>query len=374
MRTVPAVLAALSLTVFGCSVSEVDPHATVRISGHALDPRGRPLADTTVLLFKQADIGEILVGTTLAIGTLSTVCLLPDPPAVCNEARTATTDENGRYEFELKGADTQGTMGTESTLSVVFSGSGGQGSTSVRFTVKDTSVTVPDARLWKAAPQAPAASGPIRLSWSPLPTATGDDAAYSVQLFDAGSGSVFWSQAASGTEATVDPRMLEDRPGSMAVNASTSLSGGSGTGDVHASYLSARLPVEDTAGVPPSRGRRCAAVLGTKPGLAPPPATCPMTDGNLTTAAMLGGVARRTVTGVVVDLGLVRPVDLVVARGFAGQIIVELSTDGTAWEPVGSEQGTTVAVEPSDGTTARFVRVRSPVGLDATLAREVSVW
>jgi len=374
MRGVPAVLMAFSLTVVGCSVSDVDPDATVRISGHALDARGRPLADAEVLLFKQADIGEILIGTTLAIGTLSTICLLPDPPAICNEARKATTDEDGTYEFELKGSDTQGTLGTESTLNVVFSGPEAQGSTSVSFTVKDTAVTVPDARLWKAAPRVSDAGGALRLSWSPLPKAAGKDAGYSTQLFEGDTGSVFWSQAASGDEASVDPRLLEDRDGSVAVNATTSLSGGSGTGDVRANYLSARLPVEDSAGAPPSRGQPCAAVVGTKPTLGEPPEVCPMTDGDLTAAARLEGLGKKAVSGVVLDLGSVRPVDLVVARGFAGQFLVEVSTDGKVWQPVGSELGRTVAVTPPGRPSARFVRVRSPAGLDESLAAEVSVW
>ena len=374
MQRVPAVLMALSLTAIGCSVSDVDPDATVHISGRALDAKGRPLSGAKVLLFKQADLGEILIGTTLAIGTLSTICLLPDPPAVCNQATTATTDQNGRYEFELKGSDTQGTLGTESTLNVVFSGAKAQGSTSVSFTVKDTSVTVPDARLWKGAPQLDDDGEQIELSWSSLPPAAGDDPGYSVQLFDTDTGSLFFSEAASGGAATVDSRLLEDRSGSIAVNAGAELSGGSGTGDVRASYLSARLPVEATAGAPPSRGRPCAAVLGTKPTLGAVADTCPMTDGDLTTAGHLTSPGKKTVTGVVLDLGSVRPVDLVVVRGFAGTFLVEISTDGTTWQPIGTEQGRTVALDPANTPTARFVRVRAPSGLDESLAYEVSVW
>jgi hypothetical protein len=374
MRRVPVVLMALSLTALGCSVSDVDPDATVRISGRALDAQGRPLSGAKVLLFKQADLGEILVGTTLAIGTLSTICLLPDPPAVCNKARTVTADQNGEYEFELKGSDTQGTLGTESTLNVVFSGPAAQGSTSVSFTVKDTTVAVPEARLWKAAPQLSDSDGQIRLSWKPLPAAAGGDAGYSAQLLDGETGSVFFSQSASDDEATVDPRLLEDRPGSIAVNAGTSLSGGSGTGDVRAYYLSAPLPVDDTAGAPPSRGRPCAAVIGTAPTLGDPPETCPMTDGDLTTLAGLRAPGKKVVTGAVIDLGSVRPIDLVVTRGFAGQFLVEVSTDGTTWQPVGSELGRTVAIDPAGTPSARFVRVRSPTGLDQSLASEISVW
>jgi len=374
MRRVPTLFAALSLAVAGCSTSSVDPDATVHISGRALDASGRPLSGATVLLFKEADIGEVVVGTVLAIGTLSTVCLLPDPPAVCRKARTTTADEDGRYEFELRGSDTQGTLGTESTLNVVFAGAPRKGSTTVGFAAKDTSVTLPDARLWKALPEVSRPSGRIGLSWSPLPKATGGDAEYSAQLFESDTGAATWSQPATGGLASIDPRILEDRSSSVAVGARTTLPGGTNTGTVQASYLSARLQVDATAGAPPSRGRPCAPVRGPTARLGDPPDDCPMTDGDLTTPAGLRTRGTAVVTGVVVDLGLVRPVDLVVVRGFAGQFLVEVSTDGRIFQQVGTQIGTTVAVTPSGRPRARYVRVRSPAGVDESLATEVSVW
>src|SRR5690349_11920120 len=124
MRRLSAVVASLSVAVTGCSFSKVDPNADVSISGTALDASGKALTNTKVLLFKQADIGGVLFGGILALGSLGTVCLLPDAPAICNKARTATTDSRGRYHFHLKGEDTQGRLGTEATLHVALSGAG----------------------------------------------------------------------------------------------------------------------------------------------------------------------------------------------------------------------------------------------------------
>jgi hypothetical protein len=371
MRRVPVLAVALCLAATGCSTSDIDPDATVRISGRALDAAGKPLSDTSVLLFKQADLGELLVGTVLAIGTFSTVCFLPDPPAVCAKAHQSTTDADGRYEFELEGSDTQGTLGTRSTLSVVFAGRSAQDGTAVSFTAEDPEIDLPDARLWRARAEVSRPPGEIALSWSPLQT--GDDVDYTVRLFDE-TGTTFWSDAASGERASVDARILEDRSGEIAIDAASPLSGGTGAGDVFASRSSARLPVEATAGAPPSRGGACAAVTGSRGRLAAPEASCPLTDGDLATPAGVRVGAEKVVTGYVIDLGAVRPVDLVVARGFAGQILVEVSTDGTTYQPVGSEQGTTITVEPAGAPSARYVRVRSALGLDQSLAAEVSAW
>jgi hypothetical protein len=368
MRRVPALLASLSLAVTGCSFSSVDPDETVRVSGRALDAAGKPLADTKVFLFKQADVGEVIFGSVLAVGTLSTICLLPDAPAICAKARTATTDSDGRYSFDLKGSDTQGTLGTASTITVTFSG--GQSSTTVSFTAKDPEIDLGEARLWNALPRVSQGSGQIRLSFAKLPG--GGKATYSAQLFEAKGASALWTQPVSGSSATLDARILEDRAGSVAAGATSSVPGTSGGGKVRASYLSARVPVNATAGTPLSRGRRCAPVTGTAPAKDARFTSCAMTDGDLDKPAHLsaGGV----VTGAVIDLGSVRPVDLVVARGFSGQVLVELSDDGRTYRTVATNSGSAVALEVPGGQRARYVRLRSPSGLDESLASEISVW
>jgi hypothetical protein len=80
------------------------------------------------------------------------------------------------------------------------------------------------------------------------------------------------------------------------------------------------------------------------------------------------------VTGVVVDLGRAKPVNLVVARGFSGQFLVEASTDGKEYRTFATGTGPAYAARPTGRVVARYVRLRSPVGLDQSLSSEVSVW
>lgn len=377
MRTAPAALTAsvlaLATATAGCSFSSVKADADVHITGRALDANGKPLANTKVLLFKQADIGEVIFGTVFTLGTLGAACLVPGAPSICDKAHTATTDANGTYDFTVKGSDTQGSLGTEATLSVVFSGGAQKTSTTVSFAAKTTSVTLPDARLWAAGAHR-TRRGPLSVAWSPLPGTAGTGSSYSVQLY-AGTGQApVWTQAASGSAATIDPRIQEGVNGAMTVAASATLPSGTGTGDVHASYLSARLPAPAVGHeVPISRNQPCAPVTGTAPAVTGHYTRCNATDGDLTNPARLVHQGGGVVDGVAIDLGRSRPVSLVVARGFTGQYIVEISSDGHTWSTVTTSSGTSAITVP--GTPhARYVRLRSPVGLDESLSAEVSVW
>jgi hypothetical protein len=366
------------LCVTSCHFSKVNPQATVVITGRAVDSSGRALADAQVRLFKEGDLGEVVLGSVLAVGTMGLVCLLPGAPAPCRSAHAATTDANGGYRFELKGSDTQGLIGEADTLDVVFAApdSGpSAASTVVRFIADATTVGLPDARLWNAAARVTQTATQIGLTWSALPSADGHSVTYSANLYGGTQQQTLWSQSAGAGTAAIDARVLEDEPGAAAgVSAYAVLAGGSGTGTVHANYLSARLPVRPTAGAPPSRHRPCSAVTGTTSFATTPQASCPVTNGNLVAPARLTATGARVVTGVVVDLGAVRTVRLVVARGVAGQFVVEVSDDGTNFRSVGTELGSAVAVTPPGAPTARYVRVRAPSGLDESLMAQLSIW
>lgn len=68
-------------------------------------------------------------------------------------------------------------------------------------------------------------------------------------------------------------------------------------------------------------------------------ASCAATDGDLDQPARLRGKGVAAVTGVVVDLGTARGIDLVVARGFAGQVLVEVSADGRSFTTAATSPG-----------------------------------
>lgn len=365
-----ALLSALSVAATGCGFSSVDPDADVRVSGTALTASGAPLADAQVLLFKQADLGEVIFGSVLAVGTLGTICLLPEAPALCDRAQRTTTDAQGRFSFDLTGEDTQGTLGTAATMNVVFSAGRGRTSTTISFTADAESVSLPPARLWNPDPKV-TGGGPVRLTWKPLRGS--GEVRYSAHLFDARGRSAIWTEAASGSSATLDARILEDRPGTAAVGASVELGAAEGAGEARVDYLSTRLPVRGGAGRPPSRGKRCAPVTGTGPVATGRYDRCGLTDGELDAPARLLG-AGEVVTGGVVDLGARRPIDFVVARGFSGQLLLEVSDDGRAFRVVATGSGTAVALEPNAPTSARYVRLRSPSGVDQALGYEISVW
>ena len=88
----------------------------MRVTGTLLDESGAPRPGVRAVLVKEADLGELLVGFPLAVGTLGLVCLADQAPAVCSKARRSTTGADGTFAFDLRGRDTQGMLGTASTF------------------------------------------------------------------------------------------------------------------------------------------------------------------------------------------------------------------------------------------------------------------
>jgi hypothetical protein len=201
-----------------------------------------------------------------------------------------------------------------------------------------------------------------------LPGTGGSGPDYSVQFLDPTQGLALWSQSAAGTQARIDGRVLEDHRADAAVTARADLRG------VDAVYLSARKPVDPIAGAPPSRHHSCSAVTGTKRLAAVKQGDCAATDGDLLSPARLAGAHGKVVTGVVIGLGHAHGVALVVARGLAGSVVIELSTNGRTYHRVAVADASTIAVHLPRRPVARYVRVRSASGLDESLLFEVAVW
>jgi hypothetical protein len=251
------------------------------------------------------------------------------------------------------------------------SGGGRAASTTLRFKAQTTHVQLPTARLWSAGLHVRTSTGhrpAYETAWSDLPSKAGSDPTYSVQLLDPTNGLAVWSQTAGGTRTQIDARVAEDHATDAAVTARTKL------GDVDAIYLSARKPVQAIAGAPPSRNRPCAAVTGTRKLRTSKQSDCGATDGDLLSPARLTAANGKTVTGVVVDLGRPRRITLLVARGVAGTVVLEVSKNGRSFQRVAVASGPTIAIVPGGRPVARYVRVRSATGLGESLLYEVSAW
>lgn len=366
-RTLSLGCVAAVLLTAGCHISHVKSDATVVITGRAVTASGAPIANTTVRLYKEADLGETVLGAVFTIGTLGGICFLPGAPDVCNKGHKTTTDAAGNYRFTLLGSDTQGLVGDASQLDLVVGDARTGASTTLSFRVDNTAVALPTARLWAGPVHVTEAHGLIAVSATPPPASYGTGRTYSAQLAYA-THLPLWSQAASATgRADIDARIVEDGAALTYESVRTSVGGG-----VHAMYVSPHVPAAPVSGAPPSRHVPCVAISGTTQLTSTPQSTCTITDGNLTAPARL--TSATTVSGAMIDLGHARPVSYLVARNTAGDVVIEISADGRTFTQAGFGNGVTVVAAPPGHPTARYVRVRSTSGLDESLMSELSAW
>ncbi|HEU5001156.1 MAG TPA: hypothetical protein VFW71_00035 [Actinomycetota bacterium] len=369
----------VALVATGCTRSRISSDATVTVSGSVVDASGSPVPGAKVALVKEADLGEVLGGLTLALSKLGLSCFVAHQPSFCARARRATTDSSGSFAYTLSGADTQGSVGNADTLDVTAVGPGGAaaGGTTVAFTVQTATLALPALRLWGATPGVATGGGPqpsYRVTWPDLPSSIGGSASYGVRFVDgaAGASGDDWAVRGARSGTTVDGRVLEDRSGNVEVDAATSAAGPHTT--FRFTYRSATVAFHGP-GAPPSRGAGCLVQPGGGAPVALHP--CPLTDGNLSTGGALApspcaGCTPAGTTAAIIDLGTPRPLGLVVVRGATTGVAIEGSNDLSSWSMLGSldaDLGAT-AVHGS----ARYIRVRSLSGLGLGGLAEVSVW
>jgi hypothetical protein len=368
MRRFAAALVLAALVLAGCETSKLDRAATVVVSGRVLGPDGAPAAGMTVGLERDPSVGEILTGLLVVPLTLGTACLADPPPTICRgrDIERTTTAADGTYSFTMTGREAQTSFGNavSFTLSTAVAPAGGElsgAAVSADFRIQTENLRLPDLRVWQ--PVVTVATG--RVTWSPPAGAAGT---YQVVAEDAASKPV-WSFDGTRSEATFDPRILEDTAGSLAVSARTEEAAEGTTVTVR--RRSGRMPYRSAAGPPPSRGRPCTLVPAAVPAV-----PCALTDGDFTNRPPRPELTAATTTtstvapmaeSATIDLGRAVDVSLVVVRGCSCQ--VERSADGQAWTAVGRSGGYT-AVVPSRTGPARFVRLTGSV----SNLREVSVW
>jgi hypothetical protein len=169
--------------------------------------------------------------------------------------------------------------------------------------------------------------------------------------------------------ATVDPRVLEDRPTRVVSSGSADVTVRHRDGRTiyHQRVATATVPFAGTL-VPLSRAKPCRAPDDALVG-------CPLTDGDLTTRTDLSGP-------VTVDLGAPTPVGLVIVRGSTGifdaeGLRIEGSDDGTRWlalrpRPLDGDLGWSAAAPGGSTPSFRYLRASNgKLGLDLA---EISVW
>jgi hypothetical protein len=391
----------LLVVATACETSNVDPDAEITIGGTATFQDGEPASGSRIALSKEWDLVEGL--TTVA--SLGLACVSDDIDAACGDSELDEADDDGSFAFDLKGSDTQGSFGQASTLEISAEAPAAddelQGPASVqRFRVQTEQLRLP-LRLWDAKLTFTADRQRGRATWAPVgksvrpPGAAASKLAFTLE-FRGDRGSTVWRFPAATSPVSVDPRLLEDAAGDVAVFADldpVTVPKEQGTG-VDALFRSARLPYEGRAGVPDSRGKPCFTLEGAKKAERSP---CPLTDGDF--IETLPAAEEPCPTGcppteeekdVILDLEDTLDIRLVTIRGCSSSCVVATSMDATTWTAFASGRPKgggsdrldrpSFFAAPNDNlkltapraTKARYVRVTTEDSI--TRLREVSVF
>ncbi|MHB8512709.1 MAG: discoidin domain-containing protein [Actinomycetota bacterium] len=381
MKRVTWVCAAALVALSACSTSNVNPNASISITGSFLKQDGSPASGANVSLMRQADLAEGLA----AFSSVGLECLADKRTlSTCSHGTNSTLDSQGRFTFKLKGSDTQGFLGNAATLDLTSvlprSGSEYDGAaTTIRFQVQVDALEFP-LRFWQPTVDAVVNAQGVRVSWSELPSNVVPSSiplsrlSYDV-TFDTPQADGVWTQPAQQGSITVDPRVLEDSSGTLAVVAHANavpvpdILGRA----VDIILRSARFAYQGPAGAPESRGASCAMQLGDNSLVYQ--TQCTLTNGtfdHLWFPPAQPSVGATGQPAAVIDLGRSKPVSFVVVRGCSTGCAISISDDAHTWrqvvDPVSVDNlAATIAGTPS----ARYVRVQ---GQSVTSLRQVSVW
>ncbi len=378
-RVAPLVLL---LVLAACTASRVKPSADITIEGSVQRANGRPVADMRVSLAREGDAGDVFI----AVTSIGLACLGAEPrPAVCDRARTTTTDADGRFDYRLKGRDTQATFGTSAVMGLTTALQAKEleadgSSTTYRFHAQTERLDLP-VRLWEPTLDARTGSFGARVTFPRVPPGflPGELRRVSFEYaisFVRGRESV-WLIDPATTSTRFDPRVLEDSTGTMRVIGKVnSVDVSDVLGDeVAVALRSGSREYASPLDAPPSRGKSC-SVLDAQ-GRPVTQAPCRLTDGDF-------GKEFRPVVCVnsndctepvhrvaMIDMGAAGPVDLMVVRGCRhGGCRVEVSSDAKRWRMAGLTAEEQAAISTAGERSARYVRVSGSVDF----LTEVSVW
>jgi len=187
----------------------------------------------------------------------------------------------------------------------------------------------------------------------------------------------------AGDDLLLDRRILEDASVGVVALSHSYVENSAGSFDIL--QRSGKVALNGSAGPPPSRGATCSIFRGDGSERVISP--CDLTDGDLT-----GGYAasdeepceqddevcredRREHTAVI-DLGSERAIEFIVARSSVyGRARVEISSDKSTWQAVGSADSGGFTIETGGDAAARYVRLRAESDQGSIAgAKEISVW
>lgn len=358
-----------TITLTGCEMSSVDPDAPVTIQGSIVDSHGDGLAGRDVVLLTEPTVSDVFFGLPFGLGSVGLLCLAEDPPPPCDTRRHLTTDESGRFTFDLTGRETQGMFGEAARMTLSSRDTPQDAevegpATTGAFVVRSEQVALEPLALARAGLTLSGRAGRAEVSWAWSGQLRGAPASAELVVQD---GTVpTWVTPANGL---LDLRILEDGRGSVAV---VEPRRAEGTID-DLTYRSELIPYASGAGAPVSRGATCRILGEDGPTVAVAP--CPVTDGDLAERApptlACDDDPCPPAIGYEIDLDEPRSVELLVVRGCDRSCPLEVSTDGASWDRVVEVGGPYVAF-PQQAASIRYVRVTGDAG-PRGLA-EVSVW
>lgn len=362
--------------------SDVDPDAQVEITGTLVDQAGVPVPAARAVLVKEIGVDEFLSGAVTVMTSWGFACVVDEPVDPCGEyAYFATSADDGSFTFLVRGSDVQSGFRTASTMTATAAAPAQTGeragaAVSLSFQVQEEILELPRFQLWQPQVEVRTEDGTLAVAWPTMPDGYPAEAQYEAIVTDE-QGRPVWTITTSGQP--VDPRVLEDLVGGVAVQATAATTVNERSATLV--HRSARLPVAGP-GAPPSRGATCATTAeGRSPVIAAP---CPLTDGDLTTPAVLGmpsdcpsdaSACDYPDRSIVIDLGGTQALTLLVMRGDEDDLVIDVSDDGQAWQQVVEVEMTTssAAVALPPDTIGRYVRVRAQAG-DVGQFAEISLW
>lgn len=370
--------------------SRVPADALVELGGSVRRQDGRPVEGAAVALLKEPDPLE--VWTFVASAGLACLTDRAGRTAVgveemCRDARIETTGAEARFLFRLKGRDTQGPMGTASTMELstglTAGGVEAEGpAVTLRFRVQRTPIDLA-LRFWEPKVEAATDGRRAFVEWTRptaetlLPGVRPADLHASVR-FERAAGEIVWDFRRAEAPLRFDPRLLEDARGTLAVYAAaTGIDHEAIADETDLMLRSARLRFAGPAGAPVSRGRPCFVLdaAGRPVELTP----CRLTDGDFRAeyeprtgpACKAGCTPEPRHASTFIDLGSDRTISLVVVRG-CDDCTVQASADARRWHTIGIGSDEDAALAPRVPPRARYLRVSAGLGVETL--REISVW